>query len=755
MHSLDAVVDRLNELKIEAGAPSFSDIALAVERVRRRRGLTQFEARTARTTIYTMFQMGRRRLDAQLVNDVVLALDGSPDEARALMHTVGRIQQADRRAQVAVARTQIPDFGPLVGRDEELTALSHLREGSAVAICGLGGMGKSHLAFAAVQRWVDRAGVVEVVCVDLRGNNAELPPVAAVAAQLALLRSVGVRGDPNDAAKRTQQLADALEQQRIAVVLDDAANAQQVLEILPQGLGRARVLVTSRSRIDLFGVEELVLDPLPEDDALDLLMDALPEGSLLTDPIAARSLIESVSAIPLGVRVLGARMDTSPEWTLADHASRIAMRLANHQLESSIAAAIDSAYVRMDPSSQRALRQFAAQPLSTVAVDDVSALWGMDEDEARCAAEELEGASLLQDRGGRLSLHDVVRAYALDRSWDEDPESARMAALDRLADRLVQTAWRAHASLHVGEGCMYTSSEVGVEALEPAEGRRWFAAEGDNLLTLAAVVEERRPDVIVELSGALQTWLRDTYRSADAVWLHTRAAALADASDPLAVARAKIALGYSLASRHEFAAAHRCLGEMVPIARNSGDFWVYIGVLEAIGASYAFARQFDRAAKYAEEVIEVAREAGRPHTEAVGLRNVGNCYIALGQLERAAEVVRESLAIARRENYPGIEMTDLCLIAELLLRSSTHEEAIHVADEVLAVAEAFVIAGGSRAYCTFAQGYARIIRCTAFAGLGRHDEAREELKLAREIAKAIDNAELLLGIEEASALVAQ
>lgn len=81
---LDALVHELHALREDAGQPSFGDIAIGVSRVRRERGLAPERARVGRTTVYDAFRVGRRRLDAELVSDIVLVLGGTPHDA-ALM----------------------------------------------------------------------------------------------------------------------------------------------------------------------------------------------------------------------------------------------------------------------------------------------------------------------------------------------------------------------------------------------------------------------------------------------------------------------------------------------------------------------------------------------------------------------------------------------------------------------------------------------------------------------------------------------
>lgn len=94
--SLDDVVARLQAIRDAAGQPSFGDIAVGVSRVRRARGVTPEQSRVGRTTVYDAFRTGRRRLDADLVADIVRALGGSDAEAADLASRCGAAQSGSR-----------------------------------------------------------------------------------------------------------------------------------------------------------------------------------------------------------------------------------------------------------------------------------------------------------------------------------------------------------------------------------------------------------------------------------------------------------------------------------------------------------------------------------------------------------------------------------------------------------------------------------------------------------------------------------
>ena len=103
----DDLVGRLAALRVDVGSPSFGDIATSVSRVRRERGLTPERARVGRTTVYDAFRMGRQRIDADLVGDIVRALGADESLAQDWADEARRA----RRAAPAVTVPSVPS-GP-------------------------------------------------------------------------------------------------------------------------------------------------------------------------------------------------------------------------------------------------------------------------------------------------------------------------------------------------------------------------------------------------------------------------------------------------------------------------------------------------------------------------------------------------------------------------------------------------------------------------------------------------------------------
>ena len=97
------VVDALQALRFEAGGPSYAEIAMRISRLRADRTDGGPTASVARSTVYDMFRPDRKRLDGDLVADIVRALGGTEEDA-----ALWRRRCADENAanRVASARSR-------------------------------------------------------------------------------------------------------------------------------------------------------------------------------------------------------------------------------------------------------------------------------------------------------------------------------------------------------------------------------------------------------------------------------------------------------------------------------------------------------------------------------------------------------------------------------------------------------------------------------------------------------------------------
>lgn len=409
--SFDDLAHVLVKLREWAGSPSFAEIGRRIRTLRAARGMPPGEQAPGRVTIYDCFRPGRKRLDLELVCDIVAAL-GAVDQIPQWRVAHAGVLRARRRAQQArgplIAPMPAPSL-PFVGRGEELAALARMPEGLKL-ITGMPGVGKSQLAlhYAAALTETDLR-----LLVDLHGYDRRSDPEPPGAVLASLSRGL------------SQLPASAIE--RVVLLLDDVREEEQVRPIL-QAFPYAQLVVTSRRRLQLSG-SELNLQPLANGKALEVITAHAPEADLDSDPVNLRRLIDSAGNLPIGLRLIADRLASHPTWTLSDQLRR----LSGLPLAKPLRECLDASYAQLPHAAAELLRFLAIAPGASIALPSVVALTGWELEAVEQALSVLYAEHLVnREPSGSLTLNPVVRAYAAERGADLDPPSSRVAAMARL-----------------------------------------------------------------------------------------------------------------------------------------------------------------------------------------------------------------------------------------------------------------------------------------------------------------------------------
>lgn len=220
---------------------------------------------------------------------------------------------------------QLPtDIGDFTGRAELIGQVGRLLaetgDGYAtrvVVLAGKPGVGKSALAVHVAHRLGEEHFPDGQLYCDLGGGRSE--PMAAVDVLGRFLRALGVPGEalPEQIDERAEMYRQLLARKRILVLLDDAAGESQVLPLLP-GSGDSVVVVTSRARLTgLAGARVYDVDVFDTDEAVGMLASVVGRARVAGEPAAAEALIRLVGRLPLALRIVAARLDARPHWTLA------------------------------------------------------------------------------------------------------------------------------------------------------------------------------------------------------------------------------------------------------------------------------------------------------------------------------------------------------------------------------------------------------------------------------------------------------
>ncbi|MEU7135952.1 AfsR/SARP family transcriptional regulator [Streptomyces sp. NPDC046261] len=293
---------------------------------------------------------------------------------------------------------------------------------TVVAVSGLGGVGKSALVLHAAHRM--RAGFPHgQLYADLRHPCGH--PVDPATALGSFLRALGVADAdiPAGTAERAFLFRARMAGRRMLVVLDNAADGDQVRPLLP-GTPAGAVLVTSGAKLaGLSGTRFVHLDVMAPDEALTLLGRVIgPERAAAEQEDCAR-LVEACGCLPLAVRIMAVRLATRPSWTVASLVRRMAEgegRLAELKVAGlAVEGVFRREYGRLPGPLRRAFRLLppADRPDAAFRAVDVAASLGRPPHGAEELCESLVDISLLESpEPGWYRFHSLLAEFARTRA---------------------------------------------------------------------------------------------------------------------------------------------------------------------------------------------------------------------------------------------------------------------------------------------------------------------------------------------------
>ncbi|MEU5692882.1 tetratricopeptide repeat protein [Actinosynnema sp. NPDC020468] len=359
------------------------------------------------------------------------------------------------RALAVGARRPVRPAGPnglppvtryFTGRRYESERLAAaLREpAAAVVLSGMAGVGKTELAVRAA-REAQASFPDGCLFLDLRGYHSGGAEVTAEDALDTLLRTLGVPGDavPPDLDGRANVYRDLVRGKRVLLVLDNAADTDQVRPLLSAEPG-CRVLVTSRKRLDaLDDAVGVQVGELPAAEAAELFRATAGdrEGDV------AR-VVELCGGLPLAVRIAAAVLRSRPMLTVDLLADRLAVESQRLRAlvdgERSVEAAFALSLDGLPEPQRRMFGLLGLHPGGEVEVAAAAALGGLDPLDADTLLGALDHANLLTLLpDDRVRLHDLLRLFAVRHVLPGVPVEERERAVRDLLDHALR---RLHAA---------------------------------------------------------------------------------------------------------------------------------------------------------------------------------------------------------------------------------------------------------------------------------------------------------------------
>jgi tetratricopeptide (TPR) repeat protein len=692
--TLDELIEGLRSLKIWAGDPSYEWITSEVNATWTAAGRPPGEL-TKRPTVADCFKPGRRRLNTDLVLAIVQSLHpdlGYVAQWRQALRVVGGETRA--AAQVRVQDRLPPDLEGFTGRGTELRQLRHAlhrgrHNGGAVVITaleGMAGVGKTQLAIHAGHLLTREQPFDRVLFVNLRGFHPDptQPPADPSAVLDGFLRLLGVPGQqiPHDLDARATTYRRLLGGTRVLVVLDNAADADQVRPLLPPTPGCLTLVTSRRSLSDLGPATHLVVDVFTADEARHLLTRAAPEIRVGDDPDAPARIAHRCGYLPLALGLVAGHMRARPGWTLTEHADRLDERHRDRRLDSGVELALDLSYQHLSADRQRLLRLLALHPGQDFDAYAAAALAGTDLATARTRLDHLCGDHLLH-RGtpGRYTFHDLIRAYATTRAHDEDPPSERRGALTRLFDHYLATAAAAMNTLHPAETRLRPrvslSATQAPVLTDPDTARTWLDTDRPTLVAVVAHTATHGWSAhTTRLSRTLFRYL-DGGHFTDALAVHGHAHRAAhDSGDPTGQAHALTDLGVAewRLGHHGPSADH--LQQGLDLFRQADDQAGQTRALTNLGIVALRSGRYQAAIDHYEQALTLDRQTGNRSGEANALTNLGIVEMQLGRHGPAAGHYEQALILYRQTGDRAGEAVTMTNLGEVEVQSGRYGPAV-------------------------------------------------------------------------------
>ncbi|MEU8157140.1 BTAD domain-containing putative transcriptional regulator [Micromonospora sp. NPDC048986] len=558
---------------------------------------------------------------------------------------------------------QLPASPPLfVGRGEELAALDKTDDTRIRLICGAGGVGKTWLAlrWAHDNLWQFPDGQLWL---NLRGVAPAAAPMSQSTAIRAILEALGVPATeaPTDLDAQIGLYRSIVADRRMLIVLDNAADSDQVRLLLPGGDG-CFVLVTSRRQLPglvaIDGARALTLGLLSTDESRELLARRLGGDRVAAEPEATAEIIDGCSRLSLALAVVAARAAAHPGFPLAGLAAELRETTGGLDAFDSgdqllnVRAALSWSYRTTSTEAARVFRLLGLHPGPDVSAAGAASLVGLPVNRVRPLLAELTRAHLIDEHApGRYGFHDLLRAYAAELTRAEESAAETDAALRRMFGHYLHTGHAAAVVLDPHRDPIDLEPPVPLTIVHPVDtyeqAMAWFSTEHATLIATTMHATEHG----FAAYGWQLTWTLISYLDRQGHWhdgLALRKAALvaAERRDDVAgqvLSHRDLARGFSQLGRYDD--AHHHLTQAADLLGQTGD---------RVGQAHthlSMSMVYDQQGRISDAIhhdlisLDLYRALEHRSGQANALNNVGWHYALLGEYQQALDHCEQALTL--------------------------------------------------------------------------------------------------------------
>jgi tetratricopeptide (TPR) repeat protein len=530
------------------------------------------------------------------------------------------------------------------------------------AIDGMAGIGKTALAVHWAHQVAERFPDGQLY-VNLHGFAPDRRPVAPAEAVRGFLDALGVvpARIPTGLDAQAALYRTVIAGRRILIVLDNARDAGQVRPLLP-GSPTVAVLVTSRNQLSSLaavdGARILALDLLTVTEARELLAARIGTGRVAAEPEAVQRIITASARLPIALAIVAARAEANPQFTLAEVARELDQAQPGLDMfdggdpAADVRAVFSWSYATLSPPAARLFRLVGLHPGPDLSAPAAASLAACTQEQVQPLLTELTRVNLITEHAPRrYTLHDLLRAYAIHLAHTTDQDQQRDAAIQRILDHYLHSAFAADRLLDKGrDPIILTPADVGVTPEQPTDHRRaldWFTAERPVLLATVELAAAAGMDAHAwQLAWTLWTFLdwQGHWHDHAAVG-RTAVAAAARLTDPDAqgLAHRQLARAYTRLGR--FDDAHVLFSHALGLYVRVGDQAGQANTHNNIAILWERRGEPARGLGHARKAFDLFRDAGHLIGQGKALNNTGWFQALLGDYQEALASCQEALAL--------------------------------------------------------------------------------------------------------------